>query len=122
MTIGPSVLEERCRKARRRHTCVECGGVIDPGTLYWDIRGCWDGEWDHYRQCVPCNTAMIDGIQEHTGLEEEGPSFGGVWDWWKGECDSRDYTEDEFEAFKASYFEQQEAAWTLSNARPKRGD
>ena len=105
MTIGPSVLEENRRKARRHHTCVECGGKIEPGTTYLDIRGCWDGEWDHYRQCELCNTAMKDGIIEHTGLEEEGPAFGGVWGWWKDEYDNRGFTEDEFHAFKAAYFE-----------------
>ena len=104
MTIGPSVFEKVCRKARKPYTCVECGGVIEPGTEYMHIHGCWDGEWDHYRQCVPCNTAMRDGAHQHTGLAEEGPCFGGVWDWWEGECDSKE----QFEQLKASYFEENE--------------
>lgn len=40
--------------ARRRHTCCECGGNIEPGSAYQRTAGCWDGTMDQFRTCIPC--------------------------------------------------------------------
>lgn len=43
--------------ARKRHTCCECGGHIEPGQTYQRTAGCWDGAMDQFRTCTPCVNA-----------------------------------------------------------------
>jgi hypothetical protein len=39
----PTLYREAVRRARRRHRCGECAGLIEPGQHYWEFRGLWDG-------------------------------------------------------------------------------
>lgn len=41
-------------KARKQHTCCECGGSIEPEQQYRLVSGSWDGCMDSYKQCLPC--------------------------------------------------------------------
>ena len=45
---------ETWRKARKAHTCCECGGAIAPGDLYQDTTGIWGGRPSRYRTCKGC--------------------------------------------------------------------
>lgn len=40
--------------ARKRHTCCECGGHIEPGQQYQLVAGSWEGEMSTYKTCMPC--------------------------------------------------------------------
>lgn len=42
------------RRARKRHTCRECGKKIDPGTIYKYTSGIFDGSPFSHKWCVDC--------------------------------------------------------------------
>ena len=50
----PAVFEEVTRRARKRHRCGECLGLIEPGATYHESRGLWDGQWSTHKTCGPC--------------------------------------------------------------------
>lgn len=41
-------------KARLRHRCCECNGVIEPGERYYRFSGVWDGEPQAFKTCSDC--------------------------------------------------------------------
>ena len=49
---------EEWRKARKRYTCFECRGVIEPGSRYLFLKGLWDGDWGKARMCGHCGEAL----------------------------------------------------------------
>lgn len=49
-----AVYKEHIRRAKKRHRCGECRGLIEPGQHYWESRGMWDGEWNMFRTCGSC--------------------------------------------------------------------
>lgn len=51
---GPTVSDERWRKARIEHRCFACGEGIRPGDLYHVLSGKWDGRWERYKHCARC--------------------------------------------------------------------
>lgn len=54
----PSLFEQRMIKARKTHTCAECGAKIQQGETYEHIKGLWDGTFSTFRTCGLC-VAMI---------------------------------------------------------------
>lgn len=42
------------RRARKQHTCCECGATIEKGEEYQNISGIWDRKYDHFKRCMPC--------------------------------------------------------------------
>lgn len=52
---APSASWESCPKAKKRHKCSECRGWIEPGEVYWRVRGVWDGEARTFAMCADCN-------------------------------------------------------------------
>lgn len=50
----PSVYQDVARKARKRHRCGECRGLIEPGTFYHETRGLWEGQWSTQKTCGSC--------------------------------------------------------------------
>lgn len=50
----PQTYHERVRKARKEHSCCECGEKILPGQEYKYISGVWDGRGDDFKQCLRC--------------------------------------------------------------------
>ena len=54
------VLTEKLRRARKEHTCCECGDAIKPGDLYEDSDGLWDGMWAKHRTCARCVNVRAD--------------------------------------------------------------
>lgn len=51
---GPSVSWETRPKAKKQHRCCECRGWIEPGEVYWRVRGVWDGEAQTFSMCTDC--------------------------------------------------------------------
>jgi len=45
------------RIARKRHTCTECGGHIEPLDCYERVTGCWDGSVQTFKTCLFCEQA-----------------------------------------------------------------
>lgn len=56
----PEPYEGRWVVARKPHTCVECGGTIEPGDRYYREKGLWSGEWDCHHTCEPCQHIRRD--------------------------------------------------------------
>jgi predicted RNA-binding Zn-ribbon protein involved in translation (DUF1610 family) len=42
------------RKAKKPHTCIYCGRVIQPGEKYSHESGVSEGEFQHYNLCTRC--------------------------------------------------------------------
>lgn len=51
-TFNPYI--ERHHRARKAHTCDDCGGTIHPGERYLHHGGKFDGEWSMYNRCPDC--------------------------------------------------------------------
>lgn len=51
---APAVYNETWQTARKQHECYECGGTIQPGDEYQNIRGLWEGEWFGAATCEKC--------------------------------------------------------------------
>lgn len=54
MIDGPTCFTSARPRARKRHRCCECCGVIEPGEVYEQDSGIWDGEPERFRTCLPC--------------------------------------------------------------------
>lgn len=52
---GPSAMWESRPKAKKRHKCSECRGWIEPGEVYWRVRGIWDGDARTFAMCADCD-------------------------------------------------------------------
>jgi hypothetical protein len=55
---GPSVMWDSRPKAKKRHRCSECRGWIEPGEVYWRVRGVWDGEPSTFAMCSDCDALL----------------------------------------------------------------
>jgi len=62
--------------ARKEHQCCECAGTIHKGERYLKSSGVWDGEFNTYRQCWPCQEI------QRTFSCGEGWYYGGLWEAW----------------------------------------
>ena len=51
---GPTVFNETTPKARIEHTCIECGGKIQPGQMYENAFGVWGGDAMTFKTCSVC--------------------------------------------------------------------
>ena len=51
----PVVFRQVIRRARKRHRCGECLGLINPRTHYYEARGLWDGRWSTHKTCGSCH-------------------------------------------------------------------
>lgn len=50
----PSAFKEQVRRARKPHTCCECGETIPARAQYEHASGIWDGRPDVYKTCLSC--------------------------------------------------------------------
>lgn len=69
--IMPSCFQETTRKARLRHRCCECKGVIEPGENYLYSSGVWDGDAMDYHTCADCEAIRY----KHPDREEIGIGY-----------------------------------------------
>lgn len=51
----PRFHSERTYRARKKHTCCECGRAIAPGTEYVAVTGLWDGIVERFKICRHCD-------------------------------------------------------------------
>lgn len=51
---SPDFSERKMVKARKKHTCSECGQIIIKGTEYELIKGCWNGVFHTNKTCPDC--------------------------------------------------------------------
>lgn len=51
---------EKLVRARKGHTCGECGETIEPGDLYERVTGLWEGEWLRNKTCARCVNVRTD--------------------------------------------------------------
>lgn len=51
---GPSVYHCNIRVSRKDRKCEECSSAIRRGERYAHAAGCWDGDWNSYRECMKC--------------------------------------------------------------------
>ena len=49
------IYETSIARARKSHTCCECGGHIAQGEKYEKIAMFYDGRWSHYDTCLVCS-------------------------------------------------------------------
>ena len=56
----PTVFHEKTVKARKPHTCIECGDTIPVGARYRRETGLWDGDWRQYDTCFRCAAIRDD--------------------------------------------------------------
>ncbi len=66
-------MDERTMRARKPHTCYECGEPIAVGAKYVRVVGKWETSLDTYKFCLPCQEAageFFDGAR----------TFGVLWD------------------------------------------
>ena len=54
------VHSEELRRARKEHTCTECGDRVPPGDLYEHVSGLWDGSWHRFKTCARCLNIRAD--------------------------------------------------------------
>lgn len=52
--IHPDFYNEKIRRARKEHTCCECGCTIVVGDSYEYVSGKWDGYVSTYKTCPVC--------------------------------------------------------------------
>ena len=54
----PSFYREERRKARKVHTCEECGRQIEAGERYRFVSGMWNGHVGEHKACAHCDAAQ----------------------------------------------------------------
>jgi RNase P subunit RPR2 len=51
---APEFYHRKIPRARKQHTCEECGSPIPPGDNYEHVRGKWDGTIGSFKTCQAC--------------------------------------------------------------------
>lgn len=83
MCNPPEVYSETPRRARKDHTCCECGKEIMQGETYIDISGLWEGEWDSFKMCDACNLLLHSATKKYAGPGIPPPNMGELFAWIK---------------------------------------
>ena len=52
--FAPEFFVSKDRKARKAHTCCECGATINTGDNYRVESGKWEGVFNYYKTCSAC--------------------------------------------------------------------
>ena len=75
----PTVYSEATRKARKEHTCYECGSSIYIGVEHMVAEGLWDGKWKRFRWCLKCEELRQKILS--ISSDDEIPAFGDLHEW-----------------------------------------
>lgn len=78
---APSVHHETFLRARKEHTCCECGVTVRKGDVHQFIQGVWDGQWSRYRSCIEC-AQVRDWVYDQLTRWDECPSYSLLFDDW----------------------------------------
>ena len=70
---APTFSRKKTRKARKKHSCLECGRDILPGESYLYESGKWESGFKEFKTCADCQS-MRDTF--YCGLHY----FGMIWD------------------------------------------
>ena len=81
----PTFFKEGYPKARKTHTCCECGGAINKGEAYQQVTGLWD-DFQTFKTCSFCADARDQAEVDFDLNSDEGFPFGELWD-----CVGMDY-------------------------------
>lgn len=71
----PQCITEAKPKARKRHKCCECGGLIMEGEVYIRVSGIWDCTPARFKVCVDCD-ALRTEADESVQYPDEMTPFG----------------------------------------------
>ncbi|CRI56376.1 hypothetical protein [Pseudomonas sp. CCOS 191] len=74
--MSPAFHTEAHRVARKRHTCTECRGHIEPGDRYEFVSGLWEGDVSTYKTCADCETARDFYVNELNSTEFRDVEYG----------------------------------------------
>ena len=83
----PRLCTETFPKAKKSHTCCECGSTISPGEKYERIDGLWD-DFATFKTCWFCRDVREQARVDFDLDYDEGFPFGGLW-----ECVGMDYAD-----------------------------
>lgn len=72
----PSFCNVIHRVARKRHTCSECHGHIEPLDVYERATGCWDGQVQTFKTCLHCEDARDFYVDQTKGTWMHDPDEG----------------------------------------------
>lgn len=104
----PTVWQSARPKARKRHRCIECTGVIEPGEHYERFTGLWDGEWSTYCTCTECDELRSE-VNANRSRHDDIVGFGELYQSWY---------EDEFDVGQRLQFlntVEKRGAWAFAN-------
>lgn len=77
-----STIDIRIVRARKDHTCCECGKVIKKDSEYEYYHAIWEGKWDTFRTCLRCGKIRELALSKYPPVyEDEGPAFGELYCW-----------------------------------------
>lgn len=75
----PEYFDTFRRKARKIHTCCECGSQIDPKEEYELSVGKWQGTWAKFKTCSICAGKRID-LYANPDFDCDCLAFGYLWE------------------------------------------
>jgi hypothetical protein len=84
----PEFFTSQIRKARKEHTCCECGSKINPGDNYYFYSGKWEDNISSYKTCNDCQELAKEALECY-GLGEMYDSL------WECEIITHEEREDE---------------------------
>lgn len=80
MAEHPEFCIEEVRTCVKPRKCVECGGSINPGSVYHLVKGKWEGQFEEFYwhpTCYGLYNEMITYLKKHTDLyPDELPGIG----------------------------------------------
>lgn len=77
---GQGSYQEKVKKARRDHVCIECGNKISRGEEYEFVKGKWGSEWETYATCLDCCQIRNYIVTVHCPVVDDEPAFGYLYD------------------------------------------
>lgn len=58
-------------KARKKHSCMWCGEIIEVGTLYVRSRSIYDGDFQELKLHTECDCALDESVKDEPDGEFE---------------------------------------------------
>lgn len=74
--MNPEFHTETHRVARKRHTCTECRGYVEPGDRYEYVTGLWEGDVSTHKTCAHCEAARDFYVNDLSSTEIRDAEYG----------------------------------------------